>query len=276
VVDKLNKIADSPIVGSPKLFSKVNSDYSNIRTLRDTQARVVGRAQLQVPKPISTLGGLGLAATTLGATGNPMLAAAAPVLAKVAGDYFPASSARGLAGASKILSPLTVTGKALDSVGKATRAVAPIAGSIFSSKPPSALTPQKQGAKMDTSPTDSTVPPKLLDAIRQVESSGGKHLLSDKGAKGPYQLMDATGEEYHAKLGIKDKYDPYDEAQSRKIAEAILKDYASQLGGDLNKAVTAYHSGVKNVKEGKLGPQGRAYLPAVTSALEKLSKSQLA
>jgi hypothetical protein len=112
---------------------------------------------------------------------------------------------------------------------------------------------------------------KVLMAIRKVESGGNDKAVSKVGAKGPYQLMDDTGKEYHAKLGIKEPYDPFNEKQAKKIATAILMDYTDQMGGDLAKGIVAYHSGPKNVKEGKLGPEGRKYLPSVLKALEAIT-----
>lgn len=108
----------------------------------------------------------------------------------------------------------------------------------------------------------------LLDSVRQVESGGGKYLLSNKGAKGPYQIMDATGWEYHRELKIPCKYDPYDEEQARLIAGNILIDYW-RIFKDVNKAVLAYNSGPGNVRKGKIGPQGRAYVPKVEKEFRK-------
>ena len=79
--------------------------------------------------------------------------------------------------------------------------------------------------------------------------------------------MPKTGREYHKKLGIKEPYNPFDERQARTIAEAILQDNLRLFDGDIWSAVTAYHSGPKNVREGKLGPQGRTYADKVFAAL---------
>lgn len=109
----------------------------------------------------------------------------------------------------------------------------------------------------------------LLDAVKHVESRGNTKAVSPVGAKGPYQLMDATGKEYHDKLGIKAAYDPFDETQSRQIAAAILQDYY-QMFGDWNLAVQAYHTGPGNIRKGKIGPEGKAYPGKVMAALEQL------
>ena len=113
-----------------------------------------------------------------------------------------------------------------------------------------------------------------LDGIRQVESSGGKHLVGPMTkygqAKGAYQVLDSTGKEYHQKLGIEHPYDPYNEPQQREIAEAILKDYQRLFNGNLDQAITAYNTGPGNVKKGHIGPQGRAYLAKVETAARTL------
>lgn len=105
----------------------------------------------------------------------------------------------------------------------------------------------------------------LLDAIKEVESSGNTRAISKVGAKGPYQIMDATGREWHAKLHLKEPYDPFNEAQARRIAGAYLTHLIELFHGDIPRAVTAYHSGQGNVSKGKLGPEGIAYFPRVRS-----------
>jgi soluble lytic murein transglycosylase-like protein len=64
---------------------------------------------------------------------------------------------------------------------------------------------------------------RLLDAVRQVESGGNPNAVSPKGAKGPYQFMDATAAEY----GVKDSFD---ETQSREGARKYLNKLHGQFG----------------------------------------------
>lgn len=119
----------------------------------------------------------------------------------------------------------------------------------------------------------SKITPKLLDAVRQVESSGGKNNLGPDTkygrAEGPYQLIEKFAKPYHSKLGLSGEYDPYNEKQSRKIASAMLEDNLKWTNGDLVDAVTAYHSGIKNVRQKKLGPEGRAYAKRVFTVFRK-------
>lgn len=107
-----------------------------------------------------------------------------------------------------------------------------------------------------------SVPAPILDAVKAVESSGDANAVGKPTkygtAKGAYQLLDSTGEEYHKKLGIKEPYDPFNEPQARMIAAAYLADLIAQFG-DLGTALTAYHTGPGNVKKGIIGPVGRDY-----------------
>lgn len=80
----------------------------------------------------------------------------------------------------------------------------------------------------------------ILDAQLQIESAGGKHLLSPKGAKGPYQFMDATWKEW----GHGDVNDPVASRDAaRRYDTFLLKHY----GGDVRKALAAYNWGMGNV-----------------------------
>jgi len=87
----------------------------------------------------------------------------------------------------------------------------------------------------------------LLDAVRQVESGGGKYLLSPAGAEGPYQLMPATGKRIHKKLKIKEPYDPYDEEQARRIAKYHLEDGMERFGR-MDLALADYNAGHPTIK----------------------------
>lgn len=116
-----------------------------------------------------------------------------------------------------------------------------------------------------------TVTDELLDAVRQVESGGGKYLESPVGAKGPYQLMDATGKRIHKMLGIKEPYDPYNEQQAREIARYHLQDGLKRFG-TMELALADYNAGnpavLKAVKkaETKNFDTLAQYLPSETAA----------
>lgn len=79
-----------------------------------------------------------------------------------------------------------------------------------------------------------------LDALRQVESGGGKYLKSKAGALGEYQFMPATAAEY----GI----DPMNPEQARMAARQYLQSSLMEFGGDLRLALASYNAGVGGVK----------------------------
>ncbi len=144
-------------------------------------------------------------------------------------------------------------------------------GSQFGPAEAQAAVPEASTPEEEMPLTDSPVNlPKILNAIKHVESRGKTDATSSVGAKGQYQLMDATGREWHKKLGIKEAYNPRDPAQSRKIAGAYVKFLIDYYDGDVTKAVTAYHTGIGNVDKGKIGPQGRAYAGKVAKVYDKL------
>lgn len=153
----------------------------------------------------------------------------------------------------------------------------PESASVFGEKPKAPKTPevvQVSRGKEDTDvipPADQQSFDLLLDAIEHVESRGNAKAVSSVGAKGAYQLMDETGKEYHRKLKLNDPYDPFDKAQAREIAQAIIKDYLRMFDGDIEKAVLAYHTGPGNVKKGKIGPEGRKYVPLIEAALRRIA-----
>lgn len=86
----------------------------------------------------------------------------------------------------------------------------------------------------------------LLDAQYQIESGGGKHLLSPKGAKGPFQFMDATWKQYG------NGGDVNDYAASRAGAGRMDMDMLHRYGGDVRKALAAYNWGMGDAKHPRL------------------------
>ena len=117
-----------------------------------------------------------------------------------------------------------------------------------------------------------SVPPKLMDAVKKVESSNNPDAIGPKTkygqAKGAYQMLDETGKEYHKKLGIKEPYDPHNEKQQEKLATAYVADLIKKYKGDIAKALTAYHTGMGNVDKGEIGPEGKKYAGKIFAALD--------
>ena len=112
----------------------------------------------------------------------------------------------------------------------------------------------------------------LLDRIRRIESGGDPNATSEAGAMGQYQIMPATAAQPGygvTPLAAEDIRDP---VKSREFARQYLMGIAA-ANPDFteDEVITAYHSGVGNVRKAKegteaLGPRGQAYAGKVNNA----------
>jgi len=105
------------------------------------------------------------------------------------------------------------------------------------------------------------LPAGTLSKIEQLETSGGKNLsYAGQGAYGFFQMKPSTARDY----GSKSMQDLYDEDKAANLAAQHMKRLLVKSKGDLNAAMTAYHSG-EAILQGdgdyttKLGPQGKIY-----------------
>jgi soluble lytic murein transglycosylase-like protein len=148
------------------------------------------------------------------------------------------------------------------------------------------------GVKRTAAPR-SAKPPSELDslvrAVIQQESAGNPKAVSSVGAQGLMQLMPATGRELFKKSGLPGKYDPFDPEQNVKLGTMYLQQLLDQFGGDVELALTAYHSGQGRVRrllrqtKGKtladilplLGPVGQKYASSVLRRLNKIKNSPI-
>lgn len=89
----------------------------------------------------------------------------------------------------------------------------------------------------------------LIQAVIEQESGGSATAQSKAGAKGLMQLMDATGKEWHAILGIEDTYDPFNAQQNEKIGTAYLNWLLKEFDHDIQFALAAYNYGIGNIKK---------------------------
>ena len=93
----------------------------------------------------------------------------------------------------------------------------------------------------------------IIKGLATVESSNnpkavGPYIKGQGTAKGKYQFMDKTGKWYWKKLGLKGKYDPFDEHKAKKMAVAYIQDLKKQFKGSTVLALTAYNAGPATVK----------------------------
>lgn len=87
------------------------------------------------------------------------------------------------------------------------------------------------------------LPAGILQRIYQTESGGGKHLVSPKGALGPFQFMPGTA----TSLGLSSS-DVMDVNKAAPAAAKYLAQLTQMFHGDLNQAVAAYNWGPGNVQ----------------------------
>lgn len=103
----------------------------------------------------------------------------------------------------------------------------------------------------------------LLDAIRKVESSDGKHLYSPKGAVGEYQIMANTGRSLG--LRIDNQVDErLDSEKSRAAASIQVSKLLKKYGGNVDNALRAYNWGEGNVDKWIAKGSDPAALPKET------------
>ncbi len=124
--------------------------------------------------------------------------------------------------------------------------------------PPTAV----QKERFDRLEGAENLPPGILNADMQVESSGNFAAVSPAGAKGPFQFMDATAAEF----GVQD---PFDFEQASKGMARKLHSLIQEYHGDLEKALAANNWGQKHLNEdiayaAKTGTDWRDYLPNET------------
>ena len=107
------------------------------------------------------------------------------------------------------------------------------------------------------------LPKNLLAALSMQESRGNPNARSSVGAHGAFQFMPATARQYRVNTASI--------ASSADGAARKMSDLLQRYKGDLGKALTAYHSGERNVDRGTIGPIGRKYAPEVMARMGWLS-----
>lgn len=107
------------------------------------------------------------------------------------------------------------------------------------------------------------LPKNLLAALSMQESRGNPNARSSVGAHGAFQFMPATARQYRVNTASI--------ASSADGAARKMSDLLQRYKGDLGKALTAYHSGERNVDRGTIGPIGRKYAPEVMARMNWLA-----
>jgi len=113
----------------------------------------------------------------------------------------------------------------------------------------------------------------MLDAIKQVESGGDPNALSGVGAGGQYQIMPATAQQPGygvTPISLEDRFDPNkSRAFAKQYLEGIMR---ANPDFTRDEVITAYHSGVGNVRKAKMGQEelglrGQEYAGKVNAAM---------
>lgn len=129
------------------------------------------------------------------------------------------------------------------------------------------------------------IPRSLIHALVKVESGKNPNAVSPVGAKGLSQLLDRTGREWHAKLNVGGRYNPFDHRQNVFIGAAYLRYLLDMYKGNKELALTAYNQGYGRVNNllaknktnslkgiiKDLGPDGRAYAHNVLGLASRMS-----
>lgn len=98
---------------------------------------------------------------------------------------------------------------------------------------------------------------RIIQRMEGRQNRDGSWVVSDQGAVGPMQVLPGTYAGLQQRYGISG--DVTNE-RSNVIAGALyLREMIDRYGGDLQRGITAYHSGPGNVDSGNVGPRGRAY-----------------
>lgn len=119
-----------------------------------------------------------------------------------------------------------------------------LAGKVKPSDMPGYRAPSSEDALFSRLEKQYNLPAGILSNMYSTESGRGKNLLSPKGAKGPFQFMDATA----GQLGLKGD-DVYDLNKSADAAARYISQLRGTFGGDITKAVAAYNAGPGNVSK---------------------------
>ena len=197
------------------------------------------------------------------ATGRPglmALGAALGLLGTKAGKYGTAGALRGAGNLAELFG------------GSSYRGVSPVVASLFSS-PENTRTAEdfiEKKKQIMIENKNEIDPIKFEDAIMQVESGGDPHAVNKRtGAKGAFQFLDDTGEwVLHTLMKSKEKYDPFNLDQQRRIFRHYFFKYLIPKFKDPRLALAAYNWGEGNVarllREGPDIPGIEKYFPQET------------
>jgi tape measure domain-containing protein len=129
----------------------------------------------------------------------------------------------------------------------------------------------KYAAEIAAAAQKYNVNPAILAGLVATESSFNPNAISASGARGLTQIMPETAKD----LGVTNLEDLYNPEISLNTGAKYLAQLTERYQGNIDKALTAYHSGMGNVDRGKIGPVGSAYSGKVLEASKSWSDGAL-
>jgi hypothetical protein len=273
--DGVMQQADPAMVGQLKELNTTLSAYHNFeKPVNLSQNR--GMLDRFVSQPVQKIAAASLFSKPLTAAASlsDALPASMYKLTKAAGDkVVPYSQIAGEAGRSELVAAL---GTALSNRQRQERSE-PTTPRLSTPPPAAAKSPQpdpyqladalnfainskrlknEAGGANPMLPDMPDVDPKaaawveqILPQIQALETGKRKNpenAISEKGAKGVFQVMDATGREYHRRLGMSEPYDPRNREQQKQIAAAYLLDLKAKYQDD-RLVFAGYNMGEKKL-----------------------------
>ncbi|MGH8332116.1 MAG: transglycosylase SLT domain-containing protein, partial [Pseudomonas fluorescens] len=113
------------------------------------------------------------------------------------------------------------------------------------------------------------LPPRTTEALMAVESSFDSGAVSNKGARGLFQIMPENVAKYSK--DAKRKLDPHNTDDAFYMYDELMAERRRTYGKDTNKMLRSYHGGYD---EDRWGPANRDYLPAIDKKKRELAASE--
>lgn len=268
--DLQKAVADSVIETGVKKplwddLMKVYSRHADVAPMLDeAAARAMGESADKTARGLLRTSGGTLTTPTIigGAIAGSAAAGALPGLLLGAG--------LGLAGTNTGRGVLSKALQATGAVGAKATQGAPLGGlieSILGKSPQPSIT-QPATTEQTQEVPDMPLPKRLFKNISSsgidaneldpidlaqinAESSGRKLAVGPETkygtAKGLMQLLDGTGAEWHKKLGLEGKYDPFNAKQNLAIGKAYREFLTNRYDGDVRLGLAAYNWGLGNL-----------------------------
>lgn len=113
------------------------------------------------------------------------------------------------------------------------------------------------------------LPPGTTAALMGVESSFNSGAVSNKGARGIFQIMQDNVDAYSKEEGR--KLNPHNNNDAFLMYDKLMAERKRKYGGDTDKMLRSYHGGYD---EDQWGPANRDYLPAIDKKKREMAANE--